>query len=101
MDEYPRLPGQQFGDFVERISDVSGMMLGHRLALTCLDTILEKMVELPHQQWHIKTAMERHAARICRRGREHLHSHKHVERPAVGRLSDCQFSALDAVPRFN
>jgi tape measure domain-containing protein len=63
-----RTPGEEFRDSIELPTDCRGVLLRQRVAATRHNTILKKVIELPHQQRHIETAVKRQAPRI-RRGR--------------------------------
>ena len=66
MDKDARLASEQLGDFLEFAPDRQVIVGAHRFPLPRYDPILQKMLELPHEERHIEPSVERETMLIGR-----------------------------------
>ena len=64
VDKHAWLAGEQFGDRFEFAPYGQVIVGAHRFPLPRYDPILQKMVELPHEERHVETSMERETIQI-------------------------------------
>ena len=76
-------------DYHEFVPDGQVIVSAHRFPLPRYDPILQKMVELPHEERHIETSVEREAIQIGWRGGIRLHLREGIDRLCIARFHVC------------
>ena len=90
VDEDARLAGKQLGDLLEFAPDGQVIVGAHRFPLPRHDPILQKMVELPHEERHIETSVERETMRIGWRRSRRLHMYEGIDGLRIARFQVCR-----------